>query len=189
MRDDIHKSVPRPREVQRWVKHATREADRLAGRSRAGLEDAVRLVCNRELSDRFIDSLRDRVLDGTGDLFGVIAGVRNPRELGGTGSHVERQVLSDCQRVVAEGRSGQEALTDALANVLTERSRADVRAAEPVLLPEGGRHVIAQMNEDIRAVDYRAIAAERYGFKEGPDRNNNSISADEDLLAGQPGRK
>lgn len=189
MRDDIHKSVRRPREVQRWVKHAVREADRLSGRSREALEDAVRHVSDHEASDRFIERLRDRVLGGSGDLFGLLAGVRSPRELGGSGSPIERQILSDCQRAVAEGRSGEDALVRSLANVLKERSHADVRAAEPVLLPEGGRHVINQMNADIGAVDYEAIAAQRFDFRKEPERGGNNISADEDLLAGQPGRK
>ena len=190
MRDDVHKSVPRPREVRRWVRRALRDADRLHGRSRDALEDAVRHVCSREVSGRFLEGLKGRVLGAEADLFGVIAGVQSPRELGGTGSPLERQVLSDCQRAIATGVVGREALIDALAKSLVERSRADVRAAEPVLLPEGCRHGITQMTADIATLDYRGIAAERLGLAEPAERKTaGKISADEDLLARQPGRQ
>ena len=190
MRDDIHKRVRRPPAVRRWLKYALRPADRRQGRSQEALEDAVRQVCRREVSDRFLEGLKERVLGGRADLFGAIASVQSPRELGGSGSPLERQVLSDCQRAISAGVAGREALIVALAKPLVERSRADVRAAEPVLVPEGGRHGITQMNADIAALNYRGIAAERLGLAESAERKTvGIISADEDLLARQPRRE
>lgn len=187
MRDDIHKDVPRPREVRSWVKSATREADRVTGKTVEKLDIAVRKA-SRELSERFVDELKNRMISGNGDLFGLVGGVQSPRELGGTGSALERQVLSECQRRIATGDSPPEALHGAVEDVLRDRSRADIRAAEPVLLPEGGRRVIDQMKSDVAELDYRRIAAGVIGGERCLPRERAPVSADEDLL-GPPARR
>ena len=161
MRDDLHKRVARPKPVRDWVQSAMREADRLTGRSKERLIIAVRKACSRELGQRFVDALKDRLLEGKGDLFGLLGGVQSPLELGGTGTPLERQVLGACQRRLAAGETAAIALGAAIAEVLLDRSFADVRAAEPVLLPEvGGRTVVEQMKADVASADYDSIAAE-----------------------------
>lgn len=185
MRDDIHKRVPRPPKVQRWVRLALREADRLADRSVGALEDAVRDACKSEISGGFLRGLQRYMDIDQTDLFGALGGVQSPRELGGDGSPMERAILSDCQRLTASGRSLQEAAQEALGDALRERSRADIRAAEPVLLPTRdpeAYRAIDQMKADVGKLDYRAIAAERLGLQERQPRSAPALSPDENLL-------
>ncbi len=185
MRDDIHKRVPRPRKVQRWVQFALREADRLNGRTLGALEDAQREVSRQEISDSFLRGLRRQAESETTDLFGLLGGVQSPRDIGGAGGPVERFILAECQRAVASGRELRDALPDALADALKERARADIRAAEPVLLPTQETEAfkaIEQMKEDVERVNLRAIARERLGLAEREPRAIATVSADEDLL-------
>lgn len=188
MRDDIHKDVPRPREVQSWVKSATRQADRVTGKTLAKLDKAVRKAC-RELSARFVDTLKQRLVNEKGDLFGLLAGVQSPRELGGTGATLERQVLVECQRRIASGEPPMTALHVAVEDALRDRSHADIRAAEPVLLPEGGRHVIERMRSDVADLDYGQIAADVIGGGRSFQHGRELVSADEDLLGPAVRRK
>lgn len=185
MRDDIHKRVPRPRKVQRWVQLALREADRLSGRTVGALEDAVREVARQEISDGFLRGLRRHAESDTTDLFGILGGAQGPRDLGGEGGPMERAILTDCQRTAAAGRDLKEAMIEAVGYALQERSRANIRAAEPVLLPTrepDAFNAIDQMKSDIGRVDYRAIARERLGLAERQPRAESTLSADEDLL-------
>ncbi len=185
MRDDIHKHVPRPPKVRRWVQRALREADRLADRSVGALEDAVRDACKSEISGGFLRGLQRYMDIDQANLFGVLGGVQSPRELGGNGSPMERTILSDCQRLTASGRSLREAAQDAIADALRERSHADIRAAEPVLLPTRGPEAyraIDQMKADVGKLDYRAIAAERLGLQARQPRSAPALSPDENLL-------
>jgi hypothetical protein len=191
MRDDIHKRVPRPPKVQRWVKLALREADRLADRTAGALEDAVHDACKSEISGGLLRGLLRYMNMDQSDLFGALGGVQSPRELGGDGSPMERTILSDCQRLTASGRSLREAAQEAIADALRERSHADIRAAEPVLLPTRdpeAYRAIDQMKADVGEFNYRAIAAERLGLQERQPRSAPALSPDENLL-GPSGRK
>jgi hypothetical protein len=181
MRDDIHKKVPRPREVQSWVKSATRAADRETGKTMEKLETSVRYAA-RELGARFVEGLKGRLADGGGDLFGL-SGVQSPRELGGSGSTLERQVLSDCQRRIASGDAAADAIHGAIEDALRDRSCADIRAAEPVLLPEGGRKAIDQMKKDVAGLNYGKLATDVIGGERRVTVGRVPLSADEDLLA------
>ena len=185
MRDDIHKRVPRPPKVRRWVRLTLREADRLAGRTEGALEDAVRDACKSEISGGFLHGLQHYMHMDQRNLFGVLGGVQSPRDLGGDGSPMERAILSDCQLLTTSGRSLREAAQEAIAGALRERSHADIRAAEPVLLPTRdpeAYRAIDQMKADVDKLDYRAIAAERLGLQERQSRSVPTLSPDENLL-------
>jgi hypothetical protein len=124
MRDDIHKSVPRPPKVQRWVKRAARESDRLAGRSAAALQEALAEMSMREIRS----SLMAQVELGQAEMFGW----------GGT--PIERQLYSDFERLAATGANRKEALCAALAGVLESRAESDTsRRASPSCLRRHGR--------------------------------------------------
>jgi hypothetical protein len=184
MRDDIHKRVPRPPKVRLWVKRALREADRVCGRTRAALGDVVREALG-EISSGFLAGVRRYMTAAQDDLFGALGGVSSPRELGGSGSPMERAILVDCQRAVAGGKTLDEALTGGMAEALKERSLADIRAAEPVLLPTRDPEAIraiAQMKADVESFDYRAAATEQLGLRERGERSAPALSPDENLL-------
>jgi hypothetical protein len=107
---------------------------------------------------------------------------------------MERAIMADCQRAVAFGQELKEASVEAFADALKERARADLRAAEPVLLPTGepdAFKAIDQMRADIERVDYRVVARERLGLVKRQSRLVPTLSADEDLLGdrGQGGMR
>lgn len=185
MRDDIHKRVPRPPKVQRWVKYALREPDRLSGRSGLALEAASREVC-KEIPGSFLRELRKVIESDKSDLFSALEGISSPRDIGGSGSAIERRILGDCQRAAASGSATNDIILGAVASALKDRSLADIRAAEPVLLPtreHEARNAINQMRVDVGALDYGRIAAEHMGLQERGPRVSTSISPDENLLA------
>lgn len=185
MRDDIHKRVPRPPKIRRWVQYALREPDRLSGRSGLALEAASREVC-KEISRSFLRRLQKIIESDKSDLFNAVGGISSPRDIGGSGSAIERRILGDCQRAATSGSATNDIILGAVANALKDRSFADIRAAEPVLLPtrdQEARNAINQMRVDVGALDYRRIAAEHMGLQQRAPRVSTSISPDEDLLA------
>jgi hypothetical protein len=161
----------------------------LGGRARR-LKTRCATFAGKKSQDGFVSGVAKHVLSGQQSLFGNLGCMQTPQELGGNGSFIERQVLSDCQRGLAAGGTPQEVVVEALAHVLKERSHADVRAAEPVLLPEGGQAQsgIAQMKADIGAVDYRSISAERLGLHKRLVPRATSLPPDENLLGKHPRR-
>lgn len=188
MRDDIHKRVPRPPKVQRWVQLALREADRLSGRSLEALEDAARHTARTEISGSFLRGLGQLMENNPSDLFGALGGIQSPREIGGRGSDMERRILGDCQRAALSSTPPQDAIVQAIADALRDSSHADIRAAEPVLLPTRdpeARRAIDQMKLDARVLDYHALAEECAGVRTREPRRPASISPEENLLAPQ----
>lgn len=77
----------------------------------------------------------------------------------------------------------------ALADVLRDRAVADVRAAEPVLVPAGGRYVIDHMRGDVNGLGFENIAREVLGGGAAQLKGETPVTADEDLLAAIPARK
>jgi hypothetical protein len=191
MRDDIHKRVPRPPKLRQWVRRALREADRLAGRTLDALDDALHEACKAEISPGFVRGLQRYMSSEESDLFGVLGGIMSPRELGGEGSPMERSILADCQRAVAAGLNLQDALLEGIADALRERSRADIRAAEPVLLPTRdpeAYRAINQMKADVEHLDFRAVAAKQLGLLDRERRIAPRLSPEENLLT-TPGHR
>jgi hypothetical protein len=129
MRDDIHKKVPRPYRVQKWVKCAINDADREHGRSLSALDDAIVDACRREISDAFRRELV-KALQAPG-LFGPLGNVHSPRDLGSIGGHLEGEILSETKRLLACGHAPSTAAQAALAGVLKARVEADIRATAP----------------------------------------------------------
>jgi hypothetical protein len=188
MRDDIHKSVPRPAKVQQWVKCALREADRVAGRSVEALALAMDDACKREISSGFLTGVRTH-LQGLPDLFGPLDGVAHPRDVGGTGGQLEVDMLSCVQRRVAEGQPLRDAITQGFSEALSARNDADIRAAEPVLLGSDdprARSGVGQMRKDAASIDYLGHAESLLELQPGANVNRpaHRLSADEDLLGG-----
>ena len=161
MRDDIHKRVPRPPKVQRWVQCALRGADRISGQTLVALEDAVRDVCRSDISPRFVNELIECMETLRAELFGRLDESASSKELNGRGSPMEQRILSECQRLASSGGNTQ-LVIHVIAAALKDRSKADVRAAEPVLLPtreQDAYRAIDQMKADVEKLDYRNIAA------------------------------
>jgi hypothetical protein len=188
MRDDIHKSVPRPPKVQQWVKCALREADRVTGRSVEALTVAMDDACRREVSSGFLNGVKAH-LNGLPDLFGPLNGVAHPRDIGGSGGQLEVDMLSCVQRRVAEGQTLGDAITQGFSEALSARNDADIRAAEPVLLGSDdprARSGVGQMRKDAASIDYLAHAKLLLEFQPGTGLNRHAhpLSADEDLLGG-----
>ncbi|MEO1029178.1 MAG: hypothetical protein AAFX02_09005 [Pseudomonadota bacterium] len=186
MRDDIHKKVPRPRKTQEWVKHALREADRVAGRSLKSLEASLDDACERELSPGFRLGV-DRLLNGLPNLYGEFEEIESPRAIGGIGGPLEDEYLNEAQRAFKAGAPLEEALQEGLAKALRNRTEGDIRATEPVLAGSDdpdAKQGIEQMKRDAQHVDY-SQAAKRSLNGEGSNsdkRNSDHVSPDENLL-------
>lgn len=156
MRDDIHKKVPRPRSVQRWVKRAINDADREHGRSLIALEDAIADTCRREISNDFRRGLLRRLREP--GLLAPLGDVHSPRDLGSTGGHLENDILSDAKRFLASGLSPERSTEAALAGALKRRVESDIRATAPVLIgtkDPKARAVLEQMRRDATSADYQ----------------------------------
>jgi hypothetical protein len=148
MRDDIHKRVPRPPRVQRWVKYAARESDRLAGRSAQALKEVLVEVATRDIRA----SLFNQLQQGQAEMFTAGA------------ASTERQIRQDFDRLVATGCERDEALSRAVAWTLQRRAQAELRAAEPVLLAcndKEARECLIQLRRDVANLDYRLLAEDR----------------------------
>ncbi|MFZ2719314.1 MAG: hypothetical protein WAZ27_00405 [Minisyncoccia bacterium] len=151
------------------------------------LEKAIRQA-SREISSGFVEGMKGQLEGSDSDLFGL-AEVRGPREVGGTGSALERQVLSECQWRGAQGQARETALIDAIEDVLRDRAGSDIRAAEPVMIPEGGRYVIERMRTDLETLDFKSIANEVADGGARQLKGEEALSVDDDLLAPSEGRK
>lgn len=159
MRDDIHKYVPRPPAVRRWVQHCVSDADCLNGRSLEALNDSMRDACARELPSKFIRGMQGE-LSGQSGLFAPLETVTSIRQVGGSGRPLEVEVLSEARRLLALGAPGERVLIDAIAVALAGRCEADIRATKPVL-PANDRKtplVLNQMRDDVARVDFLAHA-------------------------------
>jgi hypothetical protein len=159
MRDDIHKYVPRPPAVRRWIQRCVSDAERRNGRSFAALSDLVGDACASELPRKFIEGMQ-RELSGGSGLFSALETVTSIRQVGGNGRPLELEVLSETQRQLALGTSPESALVEAITVALDGRCQADIRATKPVL-PVNDRKtpvVLAQMRDDAARFDFRGHA-------------------------------
>lgn len=159
MRDDIHKKVPRPPSIQRWVRMAVNDADRLADRPFEALRTAQADTCRREISPAFVRELT-HVLNASPGLFGYLDSAMTPRDLSGRGGPAEMEILSEAKRLVACGMSPSSVAHSAIASTMRNRAEADIRATAAVL-PRGDAKtpvVLDAMRENARRVDYGALA-------------------------------
>ncbi|MER8446556.1 hypothetical protein NKH52_25540 [Mesorhizobium sp. M1066] len=187
MRDDIHKEVPRPAKIQKWIKLCLRPADRNTGRTVDALSDALRDAFRQEVTSGFRNGIV-AALEGLPSLFSPLELVDHPKDLGGIGSVMECNILNCIKRRVAEGEDLRNAIWNAGIEMAASRVDSDIRCAEPILLADSksNRHGIAQMQNDAADVDYGSIvgAALGLGQTSGSARSGSRLSPDEDLLGG-----
>jgi hypothetical protein len=159
MRDDIHKKVPRPPAVQRWVRSTHNDADRQTGRAFDAFVECQRDTGRRDFSPTFVRNLVDQCARPN-NLLGPLSDVLTPRDLGGRGGPAEMETLSEAKRLLASGMASQDVPRAAIQSVLENRAQADIRATEAVLPPRDRKTpvMLASMNADASRADYRAIA-------------------------------
>ncbi|MDF0522193.1 hypothetical protein GPL17_35955 [Bradyrhizobium yuanmingense] len=187
MRDDIHKKVPRPPKVQRWVRLSVNDADRLAGRGFDGFQDAMHDACRRDLGAGFIAELK-KALNGPGGLFGHLSDAASPRDLRGRGGPAEWEVLTEAKRLVATGVSPQTIAQRAVETVMKNRADADIRVTAAVL-PRYDKKtavLLESMKSDARRMDYKALAASVCSGQiyERSNRSAGALDLDGDLRGG-----
>src|SRR3546814_20109556 len=100
MRDDIHKKVPRPPAVQKWVRNAVNDADRAADRSFGALGDAILDFVKREISSKFVAALCHE-LSKPPELFQPLLDATSPRYLNWRCWPVECELLPSAKRRIA----------------------------------------------------------------------------------------
>jgi hypothetical protein len=186
MRDDIHKTVPRPPAVQRWVRLAVNDADRLADRGFDGLQAAMRDTCRRELSPSFVQELH-RALGGPGGLFGHLSDAVSPRDLRGRGGPAEWEVLNEAKRLIAVGGQSQSVAQRAIETVMRNRADADIRVTAAVLPRRDKKTlvVLESMKSDASRMDYGALAESVCnGQIYEPLRRHRRLDLDADLRGG-----
>jgi hypothetical protein len=184
MRDDIHKSVPRPSAVQRWVRLSVNDADRVADRPFDGLQNAMRDACRREIKPDFVREL-NKALNGPAQLFGLLSDVGSPRDLNGRGGPAEWEILGEAKRLCAKGVKPSDITQAAIASVMRNRIEADIRVTEAVL-PRFDRKtpiVLDSMRSDAKRTDFSTFAesvcnGQAYEVRK-PDR---SLDLDGDML-------
>jgi hypothetical protein len=185
MRDDIHKRVPRPPKVQRWVRLSANDADRLAGRGFVGFQDAMRDTCRRDLSPGFIVEL-NKALSGPSGLFGHLSDAASPRDLRGRGGPAEWEVLTEAKRLVATGVQPQVIMQRAIETAMKNRADADIRVTTAVLprYDKKSAVVLESMKSDAARMDYRALAESVCNGQiyERPNRGAGVLDLDGDLL-------
>lgn len=187
MRDDIHKTVPRPPAVQRWIRLAVNDADRLADRGFDGLQMAMRDTCRRELSPSFVQELH-KALSGPSGLFGHLSDAASPRDLQGRGGPVEWEVLSEAKRLVAVGAQPQSVAQRAIETAMRNRADADIRVTAAVLPRRDKKTpvVLESMKSDASRMDYRALAESVCsGQVYEPVRRHGRLDLDADLRGGE----
>lgn len=155
MRDDIHKRVPRPPCVQRWVKLSVNDADRANGRSIEALRASIQNTCGREISSSFLQGIRAE-LSGASGMFKPLEMAGSARQVGGRGGHLETEVFNEVKRLLGRGDRGDGALVNALAGALENRCQADIRATQAVLPPRDPKTgiVLRQMRKDAANVNF-----------------------------------
>jgi hypothetical protein len=159
MRDDIHKRVPRPPAVQRWVRLSVNDADREGGRSFDGLQAAAEDTCKREIGKGFVQNLLT-ALNRPDHLFAPLSDVISPRDLNGRGGPAEAEVITECKRLMASGVSPQAAGAQAIETTMRNRIAADIRVTAATL-PQRDRKtpvVLDSMRADAQRLNYRALA-------------------------------
>lgn len=159
MRDDIHKRVPKPPAVQKWVRLSVNDADRRTDRPFDALQDAMRDTCRRELSPTFVGALV-QALNAPAELFGHLNDAASPRDLGGRGGTAEWEVLSEAKRLIAKGTQPQLTAHAAIASVMKTRVDADIRVTAAVFPRRDIKTpvVLDSMKADARRVDFHAFA-------------------------------
>lgn len=187
MRDDIHKRVPRPPAVQRWVRLTVNDADRLADRGVDALQSATVDVCRRELSRAFVQEL-NKALNGPSGLFGHLADAASPRDVHGRGGPAEWEVLNEAKRLLAIGIHPQSVGQRAIEMTLRNRVDADIRVTAAVLPRQDKKTaiVLESMKSDARRLDFQALAESvcRGEVYERPRRRGRALDLDEDLRGG-----
>ncbi len=190
MRDDIHKKVPRPPSIQRWVRLSVSDADRLAGRPFDALNRAQLDACRREIAPAFIREFVAE-LNSTPGLFGHLASAHSPRDLGGQGGPLEMDILSEAKRLVAMRLPPMTVAALAIANVMELRAQADIRAAAAVFPVRDPKSVVVlnSMRDDVRRADFRGLGESVVNgavFQPGR-RSRQSFDLDGDLRVGAMG--
>ena len=187
MRDDIHKKVPRPPKVQRWVRLSVNDADRLAGRGFEGFQEAMRDTCRRDLSPSFVVEL-NKTLSGPSGLFGHLSDAASPRDLRGRGGPAEWEVLTEAKRLIATGAPPDIIAQRAVETVMKNRADADIRVTTAVLPRHDKKTavVLESMKADAARMDYRALAESVCNGRifERPNRGAGALDLDGDLLGG-----
>ena len=185
MRDDIHKRVPRPPKVQRWVRLSVNDADRLAGRGFDGFQDAMSDMCRRDFSPSFVAEL-NKTLGAPSGLFGHLSDAASPRDLRGRGGPAEWEVLTEAKRLVATGVQPHLIAQRAIETIMKNRADADIRVTSAVL-PRYDKKtavVLESMKTDAARLDYRALAESVCNGQiyERPNRGARGLDLDGDLL-------
>lgn len=159
MRDDIHKKVPCPPAVKRWVRCNVNDADRMSGRGYEAFLDCLRDIGRRELTPAFVRNLGQQCARPA-DLLGPLADVASPRDLGGRGGPAETETLTEAKRLLHSGMARTEVPQAAIACMLANRAQAYIRATAAELSARDSKTpvVLASMHSDAARVDYRQLA-------------------------------
>lgn len=187
MRDDLHKRVPAPPKIQRWVRLACRPADR--DRSADALQEAATDFAQHELSKAFIANLRSQISSGVRGLFEPLPDAASVSDIGGKGTALEQSVLSATKRLISEGFDYNGVFDRALAESVDDRVDAHLRAAEAVLRGERDRQaltVIRQLRSDRTRLDVNSVVTSVVS-RQQRGTPSSRLSPDENLLPSRPG--
>lgn len=186
MRDGIYKNLPLGRGWQSFLKSCEREKERAHTASVKALRAIVAEV-GAELSGKFLHELlatakrSESLLPG----FRGIDRYLSCRDLGGSNSPFENDVLASAKRIEAQGTRGRGIVYGALNNSIQNLKRRRLRQIEQHCLSTAGAESKAVINAARQAVlraDTSSLADQLIrGEKPKAPRLSREIELDEDL--------
>ena len=188
MRDGIYKSLPLGRSWQSFAKSCERGSER-GDRATAKAERAVVLQLRNELGGSFLSNLRKHVDRGAAMLPGFQERIDDGlscRDLGGTNSPLENDILVRAKRLQWEGVTGRSVAEKALKEAIEElKTRQSWQIEQHYILQAGAaaKPVIHAAREALNGVDSKSIAESiiNDGLPKTPKVKNQPIDPDENL--------
>jgi hypothetical protein len=186
VRDGIYKNLPLSSSWKSLLKSCEREKERAETTCAKALRAIVAEI-GVELSGRFLHELMARARRGESLLPGFrgIDQELTCRDLGGTNSPFENDVLASAKRMEAESIRGRAIVDKALNESIEKLKRRRLRQIEQHCLSNGGtksKPVIDAAREAVSRADTSAIADQLIrGERPKAPRLNRDIDLDEDL--------
>lgn len=158
MRDGLHKDLPLGRAWQGVVKSCEREAER-GETTRSRVEHALAVDARQEVSQSFVRQFVQTAERATALLptFNAFDSNATPRELHGTNSPLENEILANAKRLERDGLRGRLLAQRAVEQALRDRGESRVRQIEQHCRADGAAAVSRAAGEAIRVVDLSSI--------------------------------
>ena len=184
MRDDIHKSAPVSRAWRAFMKHCARESDRKERAAESALR-AIESDCKKELSIEFIERMKSCLQNPQAALFKESIADRCERHVSEKSPQImEQEVLAHLRRREMCGEAAKSAVTGAIADAISCRKNAQLRAIEGHWRNEAGKSslpAIEAAKKVLSNIGNAELAADILEGKRKAAPKKRGVELDEDL--------